>query len=227
LIFPIGIDAMASPPQDKTQSKSPPPRLYLVTPPLDDVAATTALLAPALGAAAIAAVLLRLPAADERTLINRIRAIAPLVQHRGAALLIDGRPDLVARAGADGAHLGALAAVPEAIAALKPDRIVGAGGLASRHDAMVAAEAGADYVMFGEPDAAGKRPSFEAIRERVEWWSEVFEIPCVAYVASLAEIPPLAAAEFVALAPSILADPRGPEAAVAEALQRLTAETDA
>jgi thiamine-phosphate pyrophosphorylase len=160
-------------------------------------------------------------------LINRIRELAPLVQERGAALLIEGRPDLVARAGADGAHLGAIATLREAIAALKPDRIVGAGGLASRHDAMVAAEAGADYVMFGEPDAAGKRPSFEAIRERIEWWTEVFEIPCVAYAASLAEISALAAAEFVALSPAILADPRGPEAAVAEAVRRLTAETNA
>jgi thiamine-phosphate pyrophosphorylase len=217
---------MASRPSDKAPATRATARLYLVTPPLDDVAAATALLAPALAAADIAAVLLRLPAADERTLINRIRELAPLVQDGGAALLIEGRPDLVARAGADGAHLGAIATLREAIAALKPDRIVGAGGLASRHDAMVAAEAGTDYVMFGEPDAAGKRPSFEAIRERVEWWTEVFEIPCVAYAASLSEISAVAAAEFVALAPAILADPRGPEAAVAEAVRRLTAETN-
>jgi thiamine-phosphate pyrophosphorylase len=218
---------MASRPSDKATAEPATARLYLVTPPLDDVAAATALLAPALAATGVAAVLVRLPAADERTLINRTRALAPLVQDRGVALLIDGRPDLVARAGADGAHLGAVAALQDAVAALKPDRIIGAGGLESRHDAMVAAEAGADYVMFGEPDAAGKRPSFEAIRERVEWWTEVFEIPCVAYAASLAEIPALAAAEFVALAPAILADPRGPGTAVAEALQRLTAETNA
>jgi thiamine-phosphate pyrophosphorylase len=218
---------MASRPSDKAPATRATARLYLVTPPLDDVAAATALLSPALAAADIAAVLLRLPATDERTLINRIRELAPLVQDGGAALLIEGRPDLVARAGADGAHLGAIATLREAIAALKPDRIVGAGGLASRHDAMVAAEAGTDYVMFGEPDAAGKRPSFEAIRERIEWWTEVFEIPCVAYAASLAEISALAAAEFVALAPAILADPRGPEAAVAEAVRRLTAETNA
>ncbi len=218
---------MASRPTDKTPAKRPPARLYLVTPALDDVAAVRALLAPALAAADIAAVLVRLPAADERTLINRIREIAPLVQERAAALLLDGRPDLVARAGADGAHLAGIAAVREAIAALKPDRIVGVGALASRHDAMVAAEAGADYVMFGEPDPAGKRPSFAAIRERVEWWAEVFEIPCVAYAASLAEVGDLAAAEFVALDPSILSDPRGPAAAVAEALQRLGAESPA
>ena len=49
---------------------------------------------------------------------------------------------------------------------------------------MVAAEAGADYVMFGEPDAAGERPGFAAIEERVAWWAEVFEAPCVGYAAS-------------------------------------------
>jgi thiamine-phosphate pyrophosphorylase len=90
---------------------------------------------------------------------------------------------------------------------------------------MLAAETGADYVMFGEPDAAGSRPSFEAIRERVEWWAEVFQIPCVAYAASLGEIGELAAAEFIALGPAILSDPRGPAAAVADAAARLAAET--
>lgn len=211
----------------RPQYQAPAARLYLVTPALTNVAAARDLLGPALAAADIAAVLMRLPAADERTLINRVREIAPLVQERGAALLLDGRADLVARAGADGAHLTGTAALQEAVGALKPDRIAGAGGLESRHDAMVAAEAGADYVMFGEPDAAGKRPSFAAIRERVEWWAEVFQIPCVAYAASLDEVRDLAAAEFVALGPAILSDPRGPAAAVAEALRRLTAELPA
>jgi thiamine-phosphate pyrophosphorylase len=215
---------MAARPPNTTPDARPSARLYLVVPALTDVGAAAALLGPALAAADIAAVLLRLPAADERTLINRIRELAPVAQDHGAALLLEGRPDLVARAGADGAHLTGTAAVQEAMEALKPDRIVGAGGLASRHDAMVAAEAGADYVMFGEPDLAGKRPSFEAIRERVEWWSEVFEIPCVAYAATLAEVGDLAAAEFVALDPMILSDSRGPAAAIAEASRRLAAE---
>jgi thiamine-phosphate pyrophosphorylase len=78
--------------------------------------------------------------------------------------------------------------------------------------------------MFGEPDAAGKRPSFAAIRERIEWWTEVFQIPCVAHAASLAEVGDLAAAEFVALDPMILSDLRGPAEAVAEASRRLAAE---
>lgn len=218
---------MASGQQHQKAATRAPSRLYLVTPALADAQAAATLLGPALAAADIAAVLLRLAPADERTLINRIKQIAPMVQDRGAALLVDGHAGLAARAGADGAHLTGIAAVQEAVAALKPERIVGAGGLASRHEAMLAAEAGADYVMFGEPDAAGSRPSFEAIRERVEWWAEVFEIPCVAYATSLDEIGALAAAEFIALGPAILSDPRGAAAPVADAMARLTAETPA
>ena len=126
-------------------------------------------------------VLLRLEDADERTLINRTKALAGIVQPRGVALILDGRPEMAARAGADGAHLSGIEALTAAIGALKPERIAGAGGLKSRHDAMLAAEAGADYVMFGEPDRHGRRPPFAAVIERVEWWAEVFEVPCIGY----------------------------------------------
>ena len=208
-------------PQRPDRTATRPPRLYLVAP--ADITAAT--LAPALTAADVAAVLLHLPAAAERSLITRIREVASPVQQHDIALLVDGHADLVARAGAAGAHLTSIATVKDAIGALKPSHIVGAGGLASRHDAMVAAESGVDYVMFGEPDAAGKRPSFEAIHERVAWWVDVFEIPCVAYAASLEEVDSLGAAEFVALGPFIFSDPRGAAAAVADAARRLAAET--
>lgn len=214
---------MASQPQPT--SRRPAARLYLVTPLVAEPSAFSGRLAAALAAGDVAAVLLRLAVADERTLINRIKEIAPAVQERGTALLLDGRPELVARSGADGAHLTGTEAMKEAIGALKPDRIAGVGGLASRHDAMLAADAGADYVMFGEPDPAGKRPSFEAIHERVAWWTEVFEVPCVAYAARLEEVNELAAAEFVAVGEFVFSDSRGPAAAVADAAARLKAET--
>ncbi len=85
-----------------------------------------------------------------------------------------------------------------------------AGGLASRDDAMTAAEAGADYVMFGEPDAAGARPSFAAVEDRIAWWAEVFEIPCVGYAASADEVAPLvkAGADFIALGDWLWRDPQ-------------------
>jgi thiamine-phosphate pyrophosphorylase len=174
-------------------------------------------------------VLLRLAEADERTLIGRIKALAPIVQDKNAALLIAGRADLVARAGADGAHLAGIDEFNAALAALKPERIAGCGGLHTRHDAMLAAEAGCDYVMFGEPEEDGQRPSFEAIVERVAWWAEVFETPCVAFAASLDEVEPLAVAgaDFVALGDWTFADARGGATAVGEAAARLAVAENA
>src|SRR6202167_2265796 len=143
----------------------PRQRLYLFTPilggtSLDDTAAFAREIEAALAAADIAAVLLRLAESDERTLINRAKAAAEIVQRRDVALLIEDKPELVARAGADGAHLTGIEAFAAALALLKPDRIAGAGGLRGRHDAMLAAETGADYVMFGEPDRHGRRLAF-------------------------------------------------------------------
>jgi thiamine-phosphate pyrophosphorylase len=179
----------------------PNPRLYLLTPGVSDPVALSGALAEIFRAADVAAVLLHPRDADERGLINKAKAVAPAVQASGAALIIAGRPDIVARAGA-----------------------AGAGGLRSRHDAMVAAEAGADYVMFGEPDAVGHHPSRDAVIERVAWWAEVFEIPCVGYAGALDDIDALAAAgaDFVAIGDALFEDPRGPKAAAADAAARLT-----
>jgi thiamine-phosphate pyrophosphorylase len=197
------------------------PRLYLVTP--RDSAGIGNLVVQALGAADIAAVLLRLPDAEERRQVDHIKALAPAVQEKGAALLVDGYPLLAARAGADGAHLDGVESLKAALSMLKPARIAGCGGLASRHDAIVAGEAGADYVMFGDPDTAGERPSFDAISERVAWWAELFEIPCVGFAGSLDEVAPLAAAgaDFVAIGDCVFSDGRGCRVAVAEAARRL------
>src|SRR5258706_5084644 len=90
------------------EARRPAPRLYLVTPQdpagVADLLAQD-LLAQALGVADIAAVLLRLPPGDERGQVNHAKALAPAVQGKGAAFLLDGHPSLAARAGADGAHL--------------------------------------------------------------------------------------------------------------------------
>ena len=192
-------------------------RLYLITPQLGDTAAFARDLGAALQAGDIAAVLLRLEGADERTMINRAKAVAAVVQRHDIALLFDGYPQLAARTGADGAHLTGIEALTAAIPMLRPDRIAGAGGLRSRHDAMLAAEAGADYVMFGEDDRRGGRPPFDAIEERLTWWSELFELPCVGYAASLDEIAPLAqaGADFVALGDWIWTQAEAPAAVIA------------
>lgn len=202
------------------------PRLYLVTSPVEnpeDVAQgpLAQALADALNATEIAAVLLRLAPGDEAAQLARIKALRILVQSNGAALILDGHAELVAASEADGAHLTGVAALKAAAPKLKPARIAGCGGLATRDDAMMAGESGADYVMFGEPDAAGRRPSLEAVAERVQWWTEIFEVPCVAFAGSLGEVETLARAnaEFVAVTDEIWRDPHSMRDAVS-----LTAE---
>jgi thiamine-phosphate pyrophosphorylase len=208
----------------------PRQRIYLITPPGGDSETFSRTLAATLDAGDVAAVLLRLADGDERTLVNRAKAIAAVVQPRDIALLVDGHPDIAIRAGADGAHLTGIAALTAALGALKPDRIAGAGGLRSRHGAMLAAEAGADYAMFGEPDYSGgqgnqgnqgNRPAFDTVLERIAWWAELFQLPCVGYAASLDEVGALAqaGADFIALGDWIWTD--APAASVMAAIDRL------
>lgn len=201
----------------------PKPRLYLVTPLVADADAFAPQLAAALSAGDVAAVLLRLSDADERAMINTAKALSRVVQDKDAAMLLDGHADLVARAGVDGAHLAGLAEFTEALEQLKLDRIAGAGRMETRHDAMTAAELGCDYVMFGEPDETGERPAFDAVEERVSWWAEVFEAPCVGYAAAASEVEPLvkAGADFIALGDWIWADPQTVSAKIADAARYL------
>jgi len=199
------------------------PRLYLATPVVDDPQALVASLPDLLARTDVAAVLVRLKIADQRSMIASIKALAPAIQNAGAALLLDGHVELVARSGADGAHLTGIAALEDALPSLKPDRIAGVGSLATRHHSMTAGELGADYVLFGEPDAKGQRPSVEAIAERLQWWAELFEPPCVGFAASREEIIEFAAAgaDFVLIGDFVWADPRGAAAALADAEQAI------
>jgi thiamine-phosphate pyrophosphorylase len=214
------------------------PRLYLITPLLEDPAAFLPDLDLALGAGDVAAVLLRLAAADERTLIARAKTVAAAAQRRDVAVLLDGHADLVLRAGADGAHLTGVDAFAAALALLKPERIAGAGGVRSRHDAMLAGETGADYVMFGEPPPSppphagegksetkvgDRRPSLEETLDRLEWWAHLVEIPCVGYAASLDEVAALAhtGADFIALGDWIWTEPQGAAAVIAATAEQL------
>jgi thiamine-phosphate pyrophosphorylase len=187
-----------------------------MTPAIDDPQSWLGVLPSVLEAADVAAVLLRLKPSDPRTLISRIKALAPAIQNKGAALLLDGHVDLVARAGADGAHLSGLTAFEEALPTLKPDRIAGISGLATRHDSMTAGEMGADYVLFGEPDEQGHRPSAEAIGERLQWWDELFELPSVGFAGTLEEVGTFAnaGADFILTGDFIWTVPDGPESAL-------------
>lgn len=168
-------------------------RLFLVTPPVADAAAFAPLLEAAVGAADVACVLLRLAARDGGAAKAIVRALTPIGQARGAAVLVEDDARLAVRAEADGVHLttGDGAALGETLAALQPGRIVGVGGLADRDAAMRAGEAGADYVMFEGEEGAGM----------AAWWAEIFNVPCVAVAARPDDVGELArtGAEFVGL----------------------------
>lgn len=183
-------------------TQAPPTRLMLVTPPVADAEAMAFRLMQAMAGGDVAAILLRLAPGDDRSRIERVKRLAGPVQANGVALVVEDNAMVAARGGADGVHLtGGPAAVAEARSSLKTERIIGAGSLRARHDAMDIGEAGVDYVMFGEPRPDGTLPPLPAVVERAGWWAEIFETPCVAYSPDAEAVAPLVetGAEFVAL----------------------------
>lgn len=194
------------------------PRLYLITPPVGDAQTFAPVLTAALAAGDVACVLLRFAPPDENARKKICRALAPLVQDRGAALLLADDPQLAVRAGADGVHMTHSGEKLEAaLESLKPDRIVGVGGLADKDQAMGAGEQDIDYVMFGDLDPGGE--SADAVLERASWWAEIFNVPCIGVAHEMDQVESLAGSgvEFVALGPKIFADPRGAADSVAQA----------
>lgn len=207
-----------------TPSSYPGCSLYLLTPLLSgaDANAFASIFAEVLDAAAIACALVRLAPgaqADAKAIL------APLLRAAVAAdcaLLIETDARLAARLGADGVHVaGASADLAAAIESLKPERIVGTGSLRTRDEAMTAGELGADYVMFGEPRRGARAMDLAALAERVSWWAEIFETPCVAYADAISTAGELAraGADFIAVDEAIWSAASPPEAArQAEAL---------
>jgi thiamine-phosphate pyrophosphorylase len=193
-------------------------RLYLLTPPVlpDGFDAT---FARVLGAGDVACVQLRLKGASDDDVLRAAERLMPVAQAADAAFLINDRPDLAARIGADGVHVGQTdAPYAEARRILGPDRIIGVTCHASRHLAMEAGEAGADYVAFGAfYPSTTKEPAHQADVELLTWWADLMEVPCVAIGGITAEnAEPLvrAGADFLAVAAGVWAHPDGPEAAV-------------
>ena len=158
-------------------------RLYLITPPrLDDLAAFGRTLAHALDAGDVAALQVRLKDQPDDIIAAAVDMIAPIAQARDVALIMNDRPDLAASLGCDGVHIGQTdASYAEARRIVGKDRMVGVTCHDSRHLAMEAAEAGADYVAFGAffPTTTKDAPT-RAEPEILTIWQEVMEVPCVA-----------------------------------------------
>jgi thiamine-phosphate pyrophosphorylase len=203
--------------------------LYLVTPLLSaaDADVFGRSFAEALGAAPIACALVRFAPGSGPHAKAIVAPLLPPARQADCALLIENDTRLAARIGADGVHVaGAGEDLVEAIKSLKPERIVGAGSLRTRDEAMTAGEMGTDYVMFGEPHGGAQTmglASLMSLTERVAWWAEIFETPCVAYADTIEAAGTLAdaGADFVALGDAIWAS-SSPAAAVREAQALIT-----
>lgn len=196
-------------------------RLYLITPSAFEPAAFAPLLADALSGGDVACVQLRLKDASDEAVLAAGKLLMPTVQAAGAAFIVNDRPDLAKALGADGVHVGQSdASYAEARRVMGPDAIVGVTCHDSRHLAMEAAEAGADYVAFGAlyPTATKEAPTVAPV-ELVQWWAEVMTTPCVAIGGITVEnaAPVIkAGAEFLAVSAGVWAHPKGARAAVAE-----------
>lgn len=197
------------------------PRLYLITPVIADALAFLPAFEAAISATDIACILLRYEARDKVEAKKIIKTLAPKAQKLGAACLIENDFQLAVHADCDGVHMNVLGEpLREALAALQPGRIVGAGELSTRDDAMEAGEAGVDYLMFGGPDGPETQ---EGIIERTAWWGEIFNVPCIGYARELEAVARLAkaGADFISLCDCIWKDARGPAAAMLEAADLL------
>jgi thiamine-phosphate pyrophosphorylase len=215
---------------------SPDCRLYLITPPsIDDLAAFGRALGEALEGGDVGAVQLRLKDVDAAIIEAACRVVRPMLRARGVPLILNDRPDLAARFDCDGVHIGQDdAPYAEARRMVGADRVVGVTCHDSRHLAMDAAEAGADYVAFGAffPTAT-KAAKTRADPEILEIWQESMLTPCVAIGGiTPANCGPLVAAgaDFIAASASVWTFQDGPRAAVAafnEAIAKGLAERTA
>ncbi len=197
-----------------------PCQLYLITPPrLQDLAGFARNLQATLDAGNVAALQIRLKGVPDDAVRAAYETLAPIAFSAGTAVLINDRADLAKELGADGVHLGQDdMPVREARALLGPKASIGATAHNSRHLAMLAGEAGADYVAFGSFfKSATKTPKTVATTELLSWWSELFELPCVAIGGITADnCTPLvrAGADFLAVCGGVWNAPGGPAQAV-------------
>ena len=195
-------------------------RLYLISPPtIVSIAAFAKLFDMACTGGDVAALQIRLKDASEAEIEDLVWALKPIASARGAVLILNDRPEWAARFGCDGVHIGQEdGSYAEARAAVGRDGIVGVTCHDSRHLAMEAAEAGADYVAFGAFfDTSTKAPKTRAEPELLEAWQESMTTPCVAIggiTVARARGLAKAGADFLAVSAGVWNYRGGPPAAV-------------
>ena len=202
-----------------TSGERAPCRLYLITPPRFEPEAFAETLDDALGGGDVACVQLRMTEADGDGLTRAAEALIPVCHARDVAFLIDGRADIARAVGADGVHLAEADHMDNARRLLGADAICGVSCAGSRHAAMLATEAGADYVSFGAVHNSVTLPKAAVISPDIlSWWRDVMAGQCVAVggidatnAAALAAM----GADFLAVCHGVWSDPGGARAAVA------------
>jgi thiamine-phosphate pyrophosphorylase len=201
-------------------------RLYLITPPvLNDLQRFLAQAEAAFAGGDVAAFQVRLKTASDHDIARAVAALKPLASRFDVAVILNDRPDLAAALDCDGVHIGQNdASYAEARQAVGRGRIVGVTCHDSRHLAMEAAEAGADYVAFGAFfDTTTKAAPSRAEPELLSIWQESMETPCVAIggiTVERARALSCAGADFLAVSAGVWDYTEGP----AEAVRRFNAE---
>lgn len=202
-------------------------RLCLVTPPAYDAEQFAPRLADALAGADVASLIITASSNDISTLQRAASLLVPIAAARGVAAVIHNDTRIAARTGADGVHVDTgVADLAAALDTFRKKKIVGAGNIGSRHDAMELAEAEPDYLFFGRLDGDTDDAIFPKALDLAAWWSSVTVIPAIVMGGrALASVEEAARneIEFVALSSAIWTDARGPSAAVAEVAERLAA----
>lgn len=188
--------------QFERDDRRPACQLYLVSP-LDVAGAFPARLRRALGAGPVAAFQFRVKGVDQHEAARLAEPLQRICADHDVAFIVNDSIALAKRLGADGVHLGQGDGDPvEARAVLGPGGQIGVTCHDSRHLAMVAGEAGADYVAFGAfYPTATKSVEHHAEPVLLSWWSTMFELPCVA----IGGITPANAAPLVAAGADFLA----------------------
>jgi thiamine-phosphate pyrophosphorylase len=183
----------------------------LIGPPSCDPEAFALQLDSALAIGGVAGFLLRLAAPEPAAVEGAALHLRPVCAAREVAFLLQDDVALARRIGADGVQLTGARGVAAARSALGAERIVGAACGVSRDAAMVAGDAGADYIAFGDPDG----PLTEALGELIAWWSDLCVLPCLAEGAlQLADCAALAqgGADLIGVSALVWQHPDGPAA---------------
>lgn len=169
-------------------------------------------LASALTGGDVASVILFAAGAADREFQTFCEKCVPLIQTAGAAALVADNSQIAGRTKADGVHItGSVSELKDAVNALSPRLVVGAGAKSTRDDALDKGELRPDYVFFGKLDGDTHPHAHPKNLELAEWWASMIELPCIAmggYLPESAREIAESGAEFAAMSAAVFGEGR-------------------